>query len=516
MLEKMGDSINSTKPWKGFSEYEKNLPSEGEIIEPGLKIIRKIAQGGMSLIYQAEDIETKEKMVIKLLHPCLVANQEFILRFSRESKIMTQLRGEYFPEFKRSGILKSGFPYIIYEYLEGKTLFQLLKETETLRYKEGLEIAIKICRGLKIAHSNNIIHRDLKPENIFIVKKAHSFEVKLLDFGISKIIEGTRLTSTGMVMGTPNYMSPEQIRGDDKWVGPRTDIWALGIVLYEMLTGQHTFKGKNSFVIFSKILSGNFIPPSKYQPDMPPKLENIILRCLNPDPENRPGSVSNIESELVKILNELKAKQENNILVSSLPNEALIISTSKCLVKARGIIGAERYLRSKYGRFALQRIKDKASLLLQNTLEKIDSLLPQAWISLGIYKEFLRLADSELGTGDLKVCWDIGYAAAHRDLKGPFRVFIKIGVPTFLLPRAGNLWKRFYSRGKIKAERIAPGHGRMVLEEWEDAEPCFCGLVSGWIAGFVEFVTQKKGFVTHPYCYTRGDTRCEWEAKWKK
>ena len=255
------------------------------------KLISLLGTGGMSEVYFAQDIRSDTKVAIKILDKKLSKDPEYIKRFKREVEISRTLSHPNIIKIISCGTDKGRY-YIIYEYIEGMTLDKYIK-SKKLSIKEIKVVTLQILKGLSYAHSKNIIHRDIKPSNIMI----SNGNVKILDFGIARATTKSTITKTGMFMGSPHYTSPEQI--DGKKIDHRTDIYSLGIVLYEMVTGRVPFQADTPLG-FVKAHSYEQVPKIKRK--IPSYLEEIIFKCLEKRPDNRYESAK-IIFDLIKLNN---------------------------------------------------------------------------------------------------------------------------------------------------------------------------------------------------------------------
>jgi serine/threonine protein kinase len=247
----------------------------------------------MASIYRATDLLTGRTVAIKVPHPEMESDPVFFDRFHREEEIGKTLDHpsvmKVFADADRSQI------YMVMEWVEGRLLRQILSDQKVLPPERAIKITLGICDALDYIHSHGIVHRDLKPENIMVDPQDH---IKLIDFGIAGQEGARRLTfaKLSQVMGTPDYISPEQVKG--KRGDGRSDVYALGVMLYEMLTGKVPFQGPNPFAIMNDRLMNNPIPPREINPSISPELQEIIYRAIERDPKNRYASAHEMAIDL--------------------------------------------------------------------------------------------------------------------------------------------------------------------------------------------------------------------------
>jgi serine/threonine-protein kinase len=252
-----------------------------------------VARSGMASIFRATDIENNRQVAIKVPHPEMEADPQLFDRFRREQEIGEKLDHprvmKVFKDAKRSRV------YMVMEWVDGRLLRQILAGTGKLPQDRAVKLAAHICDALDYIHSNGVVHRDLKPENIMVDSNDN---VKLIDFGIAGNEGSRRLTFANLsnVMGTPDYISPEQVKG--KRGDGRSDIYAMGVMLYEMLTGKVPFTGNNPFLIMNDRLLNNPVPPREIDATISPALQEIVYRALERDPRNRYATAREMARDL--------------------------------------------------------------------------------------------------------------------------------------------------------------------------------------------------------------------------
>ena len=255
------------------------------------EIVAEIARGGMGAVYLGTHTQLRKRVAIKVLNPQL-SSPQMLERFHREAITASQIGHEGIAQVTDLGTSRDGEPFLVMEYLEGESLASRLRTTGPLSVEDACELGCAILSPLAAAHRAGIVHRDLKPDNVFVVRQSRGETVKLLDFGISRSAGGDagfRLTTTGLVLGTPYYMSPEQARGATE-VTPAADLYAFGVMLYEMLIGSVPIHGENYNQLMYRVMTGEFARPRERRPDLPEAVEGLILRAMALEPADRPAS----------------------------------------------------------------------------------------------------------------------------------------------------------------------------------------------------------------------------------
>jgi serine/threonine protein kinase len=258
------------------------------------RIVRKLGAGGMADVYLAEDQELGRRVAIKILNGRHANDDQFIERFRREAKNAAALNHPNIVSIYDRGEAEDTY-YIAMEFLDGRSLKELIVGHGQAPIKVAVEYARQILSALRFAHRHGIVHRDIKPHNVLVDREGR---VKVTDFGIARA-GASQMTETGSIVGTAQYLSPEQAKGGE--VDQRSDLYSLGIVLYELLTGKTPFEGDTPVEIAMKHLSTAPQPPSKLRPDIPRDLDMVVLRALAKDPDDRYQSADEMEADLERV-----------------------------------------------------------------------------------------------------------------------------------------------------------------------------------------------------------------------
>jgi serine/threonine-protein kinase len=281
------------------------LGQPGQIIDGKYRIVRLLGTGGMGAVYEGENVRIRRKVAIKMLHASVSSQDEVLRRFENEAKAAGMVGSDHICEVLDMGELGDGTRYMVMEYLDGETLSSLIKRSVRLRAPQSIPILVQILDALGAAHVAGIIHRDLKPDNVFILPQKGGIQnfVKILDFGVSKFSqlsgEAMNVTRAGAVVGTPYYMSPEQARGTSA-IDQRTDIYAIGVLLYQATTGQVPYQAETFNELLFKIVLEVAPPPQTYVPDLDPDFAAIIQRAMAREPEQRYTSCAEFKDALLR------------------------------------------------------------------------------------------------------------------------------------------------------------------------------------------------------------------------
>jgi eukaryotic-like serine/threonine-protein kinase len=280
---------------------------EGDVLAGKYRVERILGVGGMGAVVAARHLQLDSKVALKFLLPAMLGDREAVERFAREARAAVQITNEHVARVTDVGTLDNGAPYIVMEYLEGGDLAAWVQERGALPIEQAIDFVLQSCIAVADAHALGIIHRDLKPANLFCVRRSDGqLCIKVLDFGISKVTrrsgsvsaQGFAFTKTSAVMGSPLYMSPEQMRSSRE-VDSRTDIWALGVILFELLAGRTPFLAETLTELAIKIAT-NPIPSIRgFRPEVPVALEAVIGKCLGKEPPQRYRNVAELALALL-------------------------------------------------------------------------------------------------------------------------------------------------------------------------------------------------------------------------
>jgi len=281
-----------------------SLPRPGDIIADRYRVVAPIGRGAMGTVYRVEHTQISKVMAIKLLHRELQEQPENVARFHREAESASRLNHPNTVHVFDFGCTKSGSLYLVMEYVDGEDLSKVLEKEGAMPFGRVAYLCAQVAGSVSDAHAAGIVHRDLKPENIVVGEGRDGETAKVLDFGLAKLFEGnvgTQVTSSGTIVGTPYYMSPEQIHGQE--LDGRSDVYAMGAIMYECVVGEPPFEAPNPVGVLSKHLSEQPLLPSSRSPlSVPVEADEIIMRCLQKDPELRYQTAEELREDLVDYL----------------------------------------------------------------------------------------------------------------------------------------------------------------------------------------------------------------------
>jgi serine/threonine-protein kinase len=292
----------SEEPYPSADEIRAVRLPEGYVLDGRYRIVRRIGEGGAGAVFEAEQIAVGRRVAVKVLHPAFVAVGEVVARFRREALALGRLAGPHVVaviDVGEASTPEGALPYIVMELLAGESLAERMRR-EPITVGESVRIIRGLLDALTTVHAHGMLHRDLKPENVFLSRGGPLGEaVKLVDFGLSRpeSADAARLTRAGLTLGTPMYMAPEQISGAA--IDHRADLFAVGVTLYELVTGRVPFEGPNHTAVLTRVLTAAPLPPRAIVPSLPQGLEAAILKSLEKDPAARFATASEFQAALV-------------------------------------------------------------------------------------------------------------------------------------------------------------------------------------------------------------------------
>lgn len=420
---------------------------EGDVVAGKYRIERAIGAGGMGYVMAAVHVQLGQRVAVKFLAPNLCEENDSVTRFLREARSAVKIQSEHVARVLDVGELPDGTPYMVMEYLSGRDLADELDQPGQLEIPVAIDYLLQAAEAVAEAHSLGVIHRDLKPANLFLTRRPDGTPlVKVLDFGISKAITKNEngvdpeasLTEANSLLGSPAYMSPEQIRRP-KEVDARTDIWSLGAILFELLTGDPPFGAESPVSLLAAVVSDPLPKLREQRPDVPAELEDVIAKCLEKKPEHRHQTVADLATALLPFApNSIHSVSRiSGILRASLTpisNEA---------VEGDGSGSPERTLQSP-------RVSDAGT----EPTEQLVKVVTPAPSTERTGKSGTRKSGSGSGKST-KTDWESGGAPASRSRRRVIVLFAGGAVLAIALA----IWQRQSSSGYLAPEKLAPSGG---------------------------------------------------------
>lgn len=482
------------------------MSSVGTIIAGKYRLMRSLGAGGMGVVYKAENVAIGRTVALKILHGHLADDEVSLARFQREARTAASVAHRNLVEILDLGVEPSGAPYLVMEYVRGKSLAEALALEPRFEPRRAVRIAGQILAALAAVHHHGIIHRDLKPENILLTtRKGQADFVKVLDFGVAalsedadRILRTKDLTPSGRVMGTPYYTSPEQIRGRAA-PDARVDLWAVGVLLFQMLAGRRPFNASKLDDLCHEILSG--APPTfeSLGVQLEPGLEAIVLRALEKDPARRYESATEMHHALEPFGAEpmveedpeptdtftfdLRALRERELAISSDPAKRESGRPSgAAAVSGAFTIAVRELARARVSPHIINQALGATKAEVHARF--VGPMEPESWYS-GAWFDFVERLDLRAGKGDRKLVAEAGREVVRR---GDPIAFLA-PTPAQAFARLPQIWTRLFSTGKPAVESSGRGHGRLRIDEQPDARLAR----SIAFVGVVEEVLRRSG-----------------------
>jgi serine/threonine-protein kinase len=464
------------------SPKKRNIPYASELIgtlvSGKYRLLRAVGHGGMGTVFKAENVAIGKVVALKLLHRNLTDDSVVIQRFQREARITVSIGHPNIVEVLDMGQEPTGAPFIVMEYVRGRNLKKLLRDEGPVSVERACRIVGQVLEALAATHKNGVVHRDLKPENILLTPRSHEPDfVKVFDFGISTFTESATererrvdLTPTGFTMATPFYASPEQIRGA-KGRDPRVDIYAVGVILFELLTGNRPFEGANLPDLCDRILTGELTPLRAFRKDVPDALENVVRRALALYPVDRFQTANDFLQALLPFggrpakaaepeptdtftldLRELVARQAQP---GGAGSETQPGNGQLRAELARGLLD---YFEQRYGPARVQAVVGR--LPEPQRRELFARFGEGLWCSAEAVASVLEQFDQQLGTGDNAEAASAGRHFARTVHFAQRDVAARL-TPEIFFNSAPDLFQRYFSAGAARVLKVGRGYGRL-------------------------------------------------------
>ena len=352
----------------------RQIPVEADPPRVGPYLVdRRLGAGGMGTVYLTHHEQTGQQAAVKVLAPSLAREEGLVARFVREIDALRKLKNPHVVELYDQGV-DGDMHYYAMEYVEGETLTARLRREKRIPWREVVDLSIQICVALKAAHDAGIIHRDLKPSNLLL---APNGEIKLTDFGVAQVFAGSKLTVTGGIIGTAEYMSPEQ--GQGRRITKRSDLYSLGAVMYVMLTGRPPFSGKTTLDVIHKHTYSQFDRPKLRVPEIPHWLDDIVCQLMEKDPEKRFADAYVVNRRLQELLRKVDLSETD----VTLDNVSTGADTPTVDMASGQRAGSARGMSAGPGPGTLMHDLFRAEIDAQNTPSRLRALLENTWLLVG-------------------------------------------------------------------------------------------------------------------------------------
>lgn len=441
----------------------------GSVLDGQYRLERLLGTGGVGTVYAATHLHLEQPRAIKVLHTPYAHIGEPLQRFQQEAKLVSSLGHPSFVQVYDFGADPEGRFYMVMELVPGDTLRRRL-ESGPLSIAEALRLFEPLCAALGQAHQSKVLHRDLKPENLMLTE---SGGVKILDFGMAKLSSEAGLTQPGVVMGTPHYLSPERARGK-RQVGPQTDLFSLGAILYEVLTGNMAFPGDTPHSVMLKVVREPVPPLGLQDPELAHRLDAVIARACAKAPEDRLQSAPELWQALLAAVTGG---------VGPVPQEAQQEAREGAM-KAGVFQATLDYIRTRYGDEGMRRL---AQMFGPERMKDILSSLPNRWLDMALLHELHRTINNLFDDGSLSTMRNLGRHFAEIALHTIYKGFLGAGDPETFMRRAHLMFGTWTSQGEFKL-RQAAGGWHLRITGAPTLTPSLLAATAGGIARSLELV----------------------------
>jgi len=506
--------------------YRRDDPRIGTIVAGNYRIARLLGRGGMARVYKAEDLTRGRIVAVKILHAELAADAVTLTRFQQEARTAAQIGHAHVVEVLAVGVEPGGAPFLVIEYVRGRSLAELLHAEGQLGVGRACRIACQVLEGLLAVHASGVVHRDLKPENVLLTTQdgVRDF-VKLCDFGIATFAEAqqrSELTPTGRTMASPHYASPEQLAGA-RGRDARVDLYAVGVILFEMLAGEKPFDAPALTDLFTKILEEQQPPLRVFRRDVPDALERLVARALAKAPEQRHGSAAELLAALQPFAAPPDASHEaTDTITADLRDLSLRPRSEACPAEDVGVgyqvagvlvHSLMAFLRARLAADVMHAAL--AALTFDDRALVSEPIALDAWYPGRPFAELLDAAERLAGTSDRRLAAEAGRDIARRMLGERLARAAGEGLtPEQFFSQLSLVWRSAHASGEARVARITRGHG--LVEIVGQAQPRVARTVAA--ASFLEEALRLVGAKSVDVRLSRaealGDDRDVFEATW--